>query len=408
MNEINAYFYIIGICLLVIISYLYNLFSSKSGIPSVLLLLLTGILTREILLADGILFSVPQKLVEVFGILGLIMILLEAGLDLQVNRNKIKLIRNSFFSALFILLLSSAACASFLYFYLEEPFMNCMLYALPLSVVSSAIVIPGIAHLSDLKKEFLVYETSFSDILGILLFNYLVAGEILNGLNIAGFFGAVIVAVILSLLLSFFILLLLTRITTKIRFFLVFAVLILLYAIGKMMHLPALFIILLFGLVAANWNLPLFQKLYHWIQPARVKSVHLLLHSITAESSFLIRTFFFFIFGFTIDIRLIWDAEVILAGGAIVVLLFGVRYIYLRFFLRSHILPELFYMPRGLITVLLFYSIPETYKLSAFNEGILFFVILVTSILMVAGSVTYGRPQLQVLYDETPLTEMPE
>lgn len=408
MNEINAYSYIIGICLLVIISYLYNLFSVKSGIPSVLLLLLTGILTREVLLADDIRFSIPQKLVEVFGILGLIMILLEAGLDLQVNRKKIKLIRNSFFSALFILLLSSIACSAFLYFYLEEPFMNCMVYALPLSVVSSAIVIPGISHLSDLKKEFLVYETSFSDILGILLFNYLVAGEILKGLNIAGFFGAVILAIVLSLLLSFFILLLLTRITTKVRFFLVFALLILLYTVGKMMHLPALFIILLFGLVAANWNLPLFQKFYQWIKPAQVENVHLLLHSITAESSFLIRTFFFFIFGLTIDIRLLWDAEVILTGGAIVLLLFGVRYIYLRFFLRAHILPELFYMPRGLITVLLFYSIPETYKFSAFNEGILFFVILVTSVLMLAGSVTYGKPRLQVINDEIPLTEIPE
>jgi len=62
-------------------------------------------------------------------------------------------------------------------------------------------------------------------------------------------------------------------------------------------------------------------------------------------------------------------------------------------------------MPRGLITVLLFYSIPEVYKLSKFNEGILFFVVLTTSIIMMIGSISYGRPELQAINDEIPITE---
>jgi hypothetical protein len=62
-------------------------------------------------------------------------------------------------------------------------------------------------------------------------------------------------------------------------------------------------------------------------------------------------------------------------------------------------------MPRGLITILLFYSIPQAYKLSKFNEGILFFVILITSIIMMIGSVSYGRPELQTINDELPITE---
>ncbi len=62
-------------------------------------------------------------------------------------------------------------------------------------------------------------------------------------------------------------------------------------------------------------------------------------------------------------------------------------------------------MPRGLITVLLFYSIPEVYKLSKFNEGILFFVVLTTSIIMMIGSISYGRPELQAINDEIPIAE---
>lgn len=405
MNEISAYLIILSICLLIIISYLFNLLSRKTGIPSVLLLLMTGITAREILILNGISTVVSPQVVEIFGILGLIMIILEAGLDLKVSRNKVKLIRNAFFSGLFILVLSSMAISLFLYLYLKEDFLNCLIYALPLSVVSSAIVIPSISHLDETKKEFLVYETSFSDIIGIIIFNYLIAGNIFNGFNLTWFFGSVLLSIILSIVLSFSILFMLTRITTKVRFFLVFAVLIFLYAGGKMLHLPALFIILLFGIIVSNWHLSIFNRLYKWVLVKQVTDISHLLHSLTAETSFLIRTFFFFIFGLTIDIRLLIDLEVILAGTAIVSLLLGIRFIYLRFFLQSHIIPEVFFMPRGLITILLFYSIPQFYKLSKFNEGILFFVILSTSIIMMIGSIAYGRPKLEEINDEIPISD---
>ena len=407
MKEIGAYGYIIAICLLVILSYLFNLISRRTGIPSVLLLLLTGIGVRETLVFNNISVEVSPQMVEIFGILGLIMIILEAGLDLQLGKKKIKLIRNAFFSGLIILVLSAIAISSFLYFYLKEDFILCLIYALPLSVVSSAIVIPSISHLDEHKKEFLVYETSFSDILGIIFFNYLIAGNLLKGSNITWFFGSLIISIVLSIVLSFLMLFMLTRITTKVRFFLVFAVLIFLYAGGKMLHLPSLFIILLFGLIVSNWQLSIFNRLYKWVSIQQVDDVSHLLHSLTAESSFLIRTFFFFIFGLTIDIRLIMDTDVIMAGSAIVILLLFIRFIYLRFFLRSHIIPEVFFMPRGLITILLFYSIPQLYKLSKFNEGILFFVILITSIIMMIGSIAYGKPKLQAINDEIPLSDEP-
>jgi len=286
MKEIGAYGYIIAICLLVILSYLFNLISRRTGIPSVLLLLLTGIGVRETLVFNNISVEVSPQMVEIFGILGLIMIILEAGLDLQLGKKKIKLIRNAFFSGLIILVLSAIAISSFLYFYLKEDFILCLIYALPLSVVSSAIVIPSISHLDEHKKEFLVYETSFSDILGIIFFNYLIAGNLLKGSNITWFFGSLIISIVLSIVLSFLMLFMLTRITTKVRFFLVFAVLIFLYAGGKMLHLPSLFIILLFGLIVSNWQLTIFNRLYKWVSIQQVDDVSHLLHSLTFSSLF--------------------------------------------------------------------------------------------------------------------------
>jgi Kef-type K+ transport system membrane component KefB len=369
MEAISSYIYIIAACLLIISSYLFNLLSQKTGIPAVLLLILAGIGVREILVYNKASMVIPASTVEVFGILGLIIIVLEAGLDVRISRKKIKLIRNAFLSAFIIFALSAAGCSALLYFYLEEEFLHCLVYAIPLSVVSSAIVIPSISHFEEHKKEFLVYETSFSDIIGIMLFNYVIAGNLFHVSNIAMFFGSVALALVLSVVLSILILFMLTRIKTKIRFFLVFAMLIFLYAGGKMLHLPALFIILIFGLIVSNWQMPFFKKLYHWMSFKQVSEVGVLLHALTAETSFLIRTFFFFIFGLTIDLRLLADMDVILTGSLLVLILFAIRFIYLRFFLHAHIFPELFFMPRGLITILLFYSIPTFYQLSKFNSG---------------------------------------
>ena len=405
MPVVNSYILIIAACLLVIVSYLFNLISKKTGIPSVLMLLISGIVVREVLKYTGNSFAIPTSMVELFGILGLIMIILEAGLDLSISKKKLRLVRNAFFSSLVILVFSTLIVSAFLFYYLKEDYLNCLIYAIPLSVVSSAIVIPSISHLGETKKEFLVYETSFSDILGILLFNYMIAGNLLQGSNITWFFASIVLSLIVSFVLSLLVLFMLTRIKTNVRFFLVFAVLIFLYAGGKMLHLPALFIILLFGLIVSNWQLKIFDRWQRLIPYQKVNSISHLLHSLTAESSFLIRTFFFFIFGLTIDVRLLADIEVILAGSTIVLSLLVIRYIYLRFFLRAHIFPELFFMPRGLITILLFYSIPQVHQLSKFNEGILFFIILVTSVIMMIGSVAYGKPVIETINEEEPLTD---
>jgi hypothetical protein len=56
-------------------------------------------------------------------------------------------------------------------------------------------------------------------------------------------------------------------------------------------------------------------------------------------------------------------------------------------------------MPRGLITIVLFYKIPTSLQLSSFNESIIAFVILCTSALMVIGSVLY-RKKTEPLLEE--------
>ena len=395
MQNLSAYTVLFIFCGLIILSYLFSVINRVTRIPSVLLLLGTGILLRYLSDLAGFNFTVPPTMIEILGTVGLIMIVLEAGLDLEVTRQKLPLIRGSFFSALVIFLLSTVAVAGILLWQLPQaPMINCVVYAIPLSIVSSAIVLPSVHHLSDEKKEFLIYEASYSDVLGIMVFNFFTAGQTISWHDLTWFLSSIPVGIALSVMVCFALMLLLVKNQVNIKFFLAFAVLIVIYVGGKMMHLPSLLTILLFGLVVNNWELLRWKPLHSYFSIESVDNVRRFLKSITAESAFLIRTFFFIIFGYGIDLHFLEDVEVLILGSAIVAALLVLRYIYLRVMHRYDLFPELFYIPRGLVTVLLFYKIPNWQRIDAFDEGVLFFVILSTSLIMMLGSILYrDRPK---------------
>ena len=392
MNNIEAEELLILFCSLVVLSYLFSIVGKYMRLPSVLLLLFTGMGIRLATDYYQVTINIPNRIVESLGVVGLIMIVLEAGLDLRIEKTKLNLIRNSFFSALVIFILSVASISALLNLWLnEENYVNCIVYAIPLSIISSAIVLPSLHTLNKNQQEFLVYEASFSDIIGILVFNYFVVGEILTWQSFAIFGGGIIVSVILSLFLSLVLFLILARVKLNIKFFLIFSLLILLYAGGKLLHLPSLLIIMIFGLLINNWDKITWERLIRHFPLEQIRPLNELMHSITAESSFLIRTFFFILFGYSIDLHLLQQEEVLVIGSVIVVCLLFIRFLYLRFFVKTNVFPELFFMPRGLITIVLFYKIPQAMKLHDFNDGILFFVILTTSIIMMLGMLFYKK-----------------
>ncbi|MCA0383719.1 MAG: cation:proton antiporter [Bacteroidetes bacterium] len=377
------------LCGVIVISYLFSIMSRKLRVPSVLLLMFSGIIGRYVTDKYQLTVELPRLVVEGLGVVGLIMIVLEAGLDLKLTRDKLPLIRKSFFSASVIFFASAALITGILVYWLEESLIQCIVYAIPMSIISSAIVIPSLHHMTNAKKEFLVYEASFSDIVGIIVFNYFVAEEILTWASAGIFVGGIVGSVVLSIAFSVLLFLIMTNTKLNIKFFLIISLLILLYASGKLLHLPSLLIILVFGLMINNWNLVKLPAFLGTYSKKQVHEIHEILHSITAELSFLVRTFFFILFGYTIQIELVFQADVALVGGMIVLALLLVRLFYLRVFMKANLLPELFFMPRGLITIVLFYKIPDVLKLSSFNESIIAFVILATSTLMMLGSIFY-------------------
>ena len=393
---IHSHYIVILLSAVVILSYLFTLITRATRIPSVLLLMGTGIGIKYGLARYGFMEQDVSVLVKTLGITGLIMIVLEAALDLEISKEKIKLIRSSFFSALFISLLSAFGIGGLICYWLQEPFDKAFLYAIPMSIISSAIVIPSTEHLPAFKKEFIVYESSFSDIIGILAFNYVILKNVLSlasGLSfLAGIGLAILIAVIASLLLTF----MLSRIRINLKFFLLFAVLSMIYATGELIHLPSLLIVLVFGLVLNNTKLVFRGPLRRFAAPQDISGMLTILRSITAETSFLVRTFFFILFGYTIRLNVLIEPPVWELGSLIVLALLLIRFLYLRFILKANLFPEILLMPRGLITILLFYSIPAGKTLTNFNIGILFFVVTVTSVLMMTGLIFYRQDEGQL------------
>jgi len=359
--------------------------SRMTRIPSVLLLIATGVSIKYLSVYYGYVEQDVAKLVKILGTTGLIMIVLEASLDLVLTRSKLKMIRDSMFSATVAFAVSAFAIAYLLSRWLGQPFHLAFLYAVPMSIISSAIVIPSTSHLPEMKKEFIVYESSFSDILGILVFNYMLMDNVMSYRSMGIFAGNLGIAIIISAVASLILLYMLTRITVNLKFFLIFAILALVYAIGEIVKIPSLLIILVFGLLLNNSSLLFRGRFKKLATPGYMADILNLMRSITAETSFLIRTFFFILFGYTINLELLVIPQVILLGSLIVGILFLVRFLYLRFILRANLLPELFLMPRGLVTILLFYSIPAEKAMSNFNVGVLFFVVVTTSLVMMFG-----------------------
>jgi len=96
--------------------------------------------------------------------------------------------------------------------------------------------------------------------------------------------------------------------------------------------------------------------------------------------------------------------EVAIQSLAIVGILYFIRFILLKIlFWDKSIVPQLFIAPRGLITVLLFYTIPTKYAIVNFNQGILLYTILITSAVMTIALVTGKGKNISKLlrdYDE--------
>jgi NhaP-type Na+/H+ or K+/H+ antiporter len=259
-----------------------------------------------------------------------------------------------------------------------------LVYAIPLSIMSSAIVIPSVGILPEQKKEFMIYNSTFSDILGIMMFYFLLGSLEAESVKQIGISIGIniFITIFVSVILSYLLILLFQKLRSEVKLFLLISVLIVIYSIGKLLHFSSLIMILIFGLILNNRHFFFSGKLKKYLDEKTVKEIFMNFRIITIESSFVVRTFFFVIFGITISIGTLLNFKVLLISLIILVVLFGIRFILLRLFVGRDIFPQVFISPRGLISILLFFAIPEEIKFEEFESGVLLFVIIASSIIM--------------------------
>ena len=266
------------------------LFQGKQVFPSVLMLIVLGVSIQPFWSPDvNSKDSWVMLALEIIGNVGLIFIVLEAALDLELKKEKAGMIIRSFLVALIALLVSSFSIAGLLMLVFDKATLfTGLIYGVPLSIMSSAIIIPSVGGLVKEKKEFMIYESTFSDILGIMFFYFLKDnGDAANASEVVvGVLWNIGLTVAIASVASYLLVSLFQTIQMQAKYFLMFAVLMLLYAVGKSFHLSALLIILFFGLVLNNTDVFFIGRLKKYAVKEKISHSLHELHVITLENGF--------------------------------------------------------------------------------------------------------------------------
>ncbi len=397
MDFSSPYSLIIIASTVLIISFLFGEISKRTSVPSVLLLIVLGVFLKLGMDSMGIGDKDLFQSLELLGIVGLIMIVLVAALVLKLERSKLVPILLAMGIALVGLMLSTWLTAEILHYFIDfktqhgdQSKLVAWIYATPLSILSSAIIIPSVNDLRSDKKEFHIYESTFSDIMGIMLFYFLESMYILPGHDshsggFSNFLFTTFLTLVIAIVASYLIVLIFQKISSSTKLFLLIAVLLLIYSIAKQQHLSSLLIILVFGLVIANMDVFFIGGMKKYLDKKKAHEIYHGLHTLTMETAFVVRTFFFVVFGMTIVFSSLASWSVIVVSVVCLIAIYVIRYALLRGSIGKDIVPQLYIAPRGLITILLFYAIQEDMAVDGFSSGVLLFIILGTSLIMTAS-----------------------
>ena len=379
-----TYYLIIALCVIVIISYIFDITHKFTKIPGVILLILTGMGINYLISYLNIEIPDLSGLLPFMGTIGLILIVLEGSLDLTLSKDKKKLVVNSISSAIILLALFVAIFTFILVHFLKFPVSQALINTIPFGIISSAVAIPSASNLKKADKEFVIYESSFSDIIGILAFDFIIFNFSSVGQGILGFIFDLLITIIASILLSAALAFVLHKINHHVKYVIITTVIVLVYSLAKLVHLPSLLVVLIFGLMMNNNHL--FKNKYSLkvIDFDGFNSELKSFKHITGEFTFVVRSFFFIMFGYYTSIYNLLNLKNLLIAILIVEIIYMIRILYFKIVLKIPLNPLIYYAPRGLITILLFLSIPANQLLPFTNKGLITQVIFITILLMMA------------------------
>jgi len=364
---------------LLVLAYLLDVLGRRRKLPSVVLLIATGMIARQVLDRLDVQLRFVELLLPVVGTIGLILIVLEGALDLELRRKRARLIAKSSGAAVLGFVVTLAAFTALLHYLLAFEWTVAALAAMPFAVISSAVAIPSAHGLAASTREFVVYESALSDIIGVLVFYaWLAAGGSLGEFSEDLFGGGALslVAAVVAALLLFY---LINRMEGHVRFVPLLAGLMLLYATGKVLHLSPLVLVLVCGLLLNN------PHLLEW--NARLRSMHTAgydktlgeFKGLVRELTFATKSVFFIMLGYWTDLYHMIDWRAWAIAAAMVGIVYASRVIILQLLGIDDRKRLVWIAPRGLITVLLFLTAQKSGSIDAFPFGVVMLVVLATA-----------------------------
>jgi len=394
---------IIIVCLLLILAYIFDITSSKTKIPSVILLFVLGWLVRQS--TEFFNISIPDLniVLPALGTVGLILIVLEGSLELELNRSKFPYVGKMALISLLPMLIFSFGMAYAFQYFADTTLRVGLINALPFAVISSAIAIPSAHNLISKNKEFITYESSLSDIFGVIIFNFITLNSTIDMQSFGNFFLDLLIILLITFVITIGLAFLMRKSKHPVKFVPIILIVVFIYELSKLYNLPALIFILLFGLALGNLDEIKSNRIIQRLKPEILDKEVYKLKELTGEISFLIRALFFLVFGYLLDTKDLLNPETIVWALAIVLFIYGLRIIFLKLF-KLPLQPLLFIAPRGLITILLFLTIPLVQRIGVASKSLTIQVIILTALIMMFGLLFNKEPA----DEDTVVTELEE
>ena len=194
---INLDWVLLALSSVVLLSYIFDILGQRVRIPSVVMLIASGMGMRAAMDLFGLRIEFVDMVLPIVGTLGLVLIVLEGALELHLTEEARGLIVRAAVMGVLGIAASGGLIATAIHYGLEADWHRSWLLAIPFAVISSAVAIPAAKSLLKEDRDTVVYESAISDIVGVLLFYALLnAGS--------GFSGAVVNAVVSPVTMAVF------------------------------------------------------------------------------------------------------------------------------------------------------------------------------------------------------------
>ena len=356
-----------------------------SGVPAVIVMVIVGIVARPLFAAMGITLDGLDVTVPILGTIGLVLIVLEGALDIKLRREQLRLVSGAITMAVAGFVLCTALFAMAAVQALDLSYLQALIISIPFAVIGSAVAIQSSHFLPAHGRQFVIYESSISDILGVLVFFALLNSDGSLGGVVSGLLGGGALSLLLATVCSVGLALMLMHIDGHIRFIPLLAGLFALYSIGEILHLSPLIMVLLFGLALNNPKIiTRFKPLRSWTDSS-YETTLMQFKLLVMELTFAVRGFFFILLGYWTDLSTLASPYAWLSAAFMLIVVYAGRYAMLKSFRHSLTSSLTWIAPRGLITVVLFLGANNTMTLPHFLNGTIVLVVLVSAALVAVG-----------------------